>query len=68
MPHRFVCLTDDPSGLCSGIEPLALTRGNLEYCWNKLMPLEKRLGDLVGTAIFFDLDVVITGDIDCLAR
>jgi hypothetical protein len=63
---RFVCLTDDPTDLVEGIEPIELPRTDLEYCWNKLLLFEKQIGDLSGTALFFDLDVVITGNIDDL--
>jgi len=63
-PHQFVCLTDDPAGLQDGVRTLPLARDDLEFCWNKLLlfgelPLE-------GVALYFDLDVVITGGIDVL--
>ncbi|HOW98598.1 MAG TPA: hypothetical protein P5567_15425 [Kiritimatiellia bacterium] len=65
LPHRFVCLTDDPAGLASGIEPLGL-RGGLEYCWNKLELFRPGLFSGDDICLYFDLDVVITGPIDAL--
>jgi len=62
--HRFICLTDDESELQPEIETLPLARSDLEYCWNKLLLFGSL--PLTGTALYFDLDVVITGDIDCL--
>ncbi len=61
LPHRFFCLTDDAAGLRKGIEPLPLSRADLEYCWNKLLLFDTL--PLEGTALFLDLDVVVTGDL-----
>lgn len=64
LAHRFVCLTDDDSALHPEIETLPLARNDLEYCWNKLLLFDEL--PFTGTALYFDLDVVITGNIDCL--
>ena len=63
---RFICFTDDKVGLNSKIETFELTRSDLEICWNKLILFEKRLYDLEGTILFFDLDVIIKDNIDDL--
>ncbi len=66
LPHKFICLTEDATDLNKGITPLPLTRNDLEYCWNKLILFEKKLEDLSGVGLFFDLDIVITDNIDDL--
>ena len=71
LPHRFVCFTEDSTGLDKGIEtfplpPVKLRNGLPERGWKKLGLLSKKLGDLRGTALFLDLDVVIIDNIDDL--
>ncbi len=69
---RFVCLTDNTDGLraeveCFPIPPLALPAGIPERGWNKLTTFSTDLRDvygLHGTALFLDVDVVITGPLD----
>lgn len=69
LEHRFVCFTDNPDGLCEGIEtrPLpevTLENGLPERGWKKLGVFSKKLADLSGTALFLDLDTIITANID----
>ncbi|MFC4486640.1 hypothetical protein [Tepidiphilus baoligensis] len=70
-PLRFVCLTDDPSGLLPEIEhypcpeiPIEGRRKNTG--WRKLTLYRERehLFGLEGDWLFLDLDVVITGGLD----
>lgn len=66
---RFVCLTDDAAGLraeveCFPIPDLALPAGSPERGWKKLTTFEADLHGLTGTALFLDVDVVITGPLD----
>ena len=68
---RFVCFTDDNSGLEAGIEAmplpsLDLPEGAPERGWNKLSTFEPDLAGLSGETLFLDLDVVIVGNIDDL--
>jgi hypothetical protein len=63
-PHRFVCLTDDPSGLDAGIEARALSPGRVGW-WNKLELF--RPGQFEGRVLYLDLDSVIVGDLAPLA-
>ncbi len=68
-PFRFVCLTDDATGLEAEIESfpllhLAIPNGP-ERGWNKLTTFSNPLYDLQGQALFLDLDVVIVDSIDC---
>lgn len=65
LPHRFVCLTDDASGLLDGIEALPLHQADLEYCWNKLLLFDRQ--PFEGTGLYLDLDVVVTGDLTPIA-
>ena len=73
IPHRFVCFTDDVNGLDKGIEAMALPHVKLrtglpERGWKKLGLFTAKLGDLSGTALFLDLDVVIVDNIDDLFK
>lgn len=68
-PHRFICFTDDPSGLHPGIEALplpdlGLPPGSGDTRWQKLALFRRDLGGLEGTALFLDLDLVIVGPLD----
>jgi hypothetical protein len=68
-PHRFVCFTDDPTGLGDGIEPLPLPPMDLppgkERGWRKLSTFVRPLADLTGPTLFLDIDIVIVASIDC---
>lgn len=68
--HRFVCFTDDGTGLDADIEvkplpPMDLPPGK-ERGWLKLATFNSPLADLTGTTLFLDIDVVIVDSIDCL--
>lgn len=68
-PHRFVCFTDDGHGLDPGIEvmplpDLGLPAGQRDLRWRKLAVFRERLGDLTGTALFLDLDLVIVDTLE----
>ena len=69
LPHRFVCLTDDATGIQSGIEtfpipemPIALS--GPERGWKKLLTFSPTLYDLHGETLFLDVDLIITGSLD----
>ncbi len=67
-PHRFVCFTDNPSGL-EDVEtfpiPEPFRQNSALYRrakgWPKLTVFQENLYRLQGRALFLDLDVVITG-------
>jgi hypothetical protein len=67
--HRFVCFTDDASGLGEGIEAMPLPPMDLpdgkERGWRKLSTFNAPLADLSGPTLFLDIDVVIVGELDC---
>jgi hypothetical protein len=64
LPHDFVCLTDDPSGLDPRIKTIPLP-SNLQGWWCKPYMYSKDL-PINGTILYMDLDVVIAGNIDKL--
>lgn len=67
---RFVCLTDDPSGLDTGIEAFAIPDIGLKPehwrggCWPKVSLFCEDLHGLQGRALFIDLDMVLCGRLD----
>lgn len=68
-PHRFVCFTDDATGLDGGIEAKPLPPMDLppdkERGWRKLSTFNAPLADLSGPTLFLDVDVVVVGSLDC---
>ncbi len=68
-PFRFVCVTDDGTGLDEGIETVAFPRNPGYSQWpnifSKLAIFEPGFADLKGSVLFMDVDVVIMGDMDC---
>jgi hypothetical protein len=63
-PHRFVCFTDDATGLSPDVEALPLPElglpaGHGDRRWQKLAVFRQPLADLTGTTLFLDLDLVI---------
>jgi hypothetical protein len=66
LPHRFVCLTDDPRGIDADVETKPLAE-ELPGWWNKLALFQPRVHDLEGTLLFIDLDMVVVGNLDGLA-
>lgn len=69
LPHRFICYTDDTTGIHPFIETrpipeIPLGSAPLISGWRKLASLAPTLG-LDGTVMFLDLDLVIMDNIDC---
>lgn len=69
-PFRFVCLTDDATGLSSGVETFPIpdigcsTEMWFNGAWPKLAVFAKDLYGLTGRALFIDMDTVVTGNLD----
>jgi hypothetical protein len=70
---RFVCFTDDTRGIRAEVECQPLpgmqfdaSLGENYKNWRKLGLMREDLGGLRGMTLFFDLDVVIMGDLDPL--
>jgi len=68
-PHRLICFTEDGSGIGAGVEIMPLPAMDLppgkERGWRKLSTFCSPLFDLKGPTLFLDLDIVLTGNIDC---
>lgn len=70
-PYRFVCLTDAGERLPRDIETLPLppcpvVPGREREAWRKLSLFGSPLGDLEGTTLFLDLDLVVVEALDPL--
>jgi len=68
-PHRFICFTDDSTGLSSDVEAFPLPEmklpgGHSDTRWQKLSLFSRDLFGLSGTALFLDLDLVVVGSLD----
>lgn len=75
---RFVCLTDDSSGIRSEVECLPFPELQLDQdaarsasgrddpWWRKLSLYSESIHDLQGMTLYMDLDILITGNIDSL--
>ena len=66
---RFICLTDNNSGLLSSIESHEIPKLNLpegipERGWTKLVTFSKNIFDIKGQCLFLDLDLIIVDNID----
>jgi hypothetical protein len=66
VPHRFVCVTDDATGLKEGIETLPAD-DDAPGWWQKICLF--RPGHFAGNGriLFIDLDTIILGNIDDIA-
>ena len=69
-PHRFVCFTEDPTGIEKGVEifplpPLKVPENFYPSAWLKLAFFQDGLANLKGPTLFLDLDLVILDSIDC---
>jgi len=61
LPHRFICFTEDSSGLdCESLPIPCEEKGR----WGKLSLFKETLYDLKGTLFFIDLDMHINRSID----
>jgi hypothetical protein len=67
---RFVCFTDDTTGIRADVECQPMPRVDydpeLGKYWPKLGLMQAGLGGLSGMTLFLDLDLVILGSIDAL--
>lgn len=70
LPHRFVCITDNPKGLSPRIDVIPLWSDLQEMggCYRRLKLFSPKMKKLIGERIMhIDLDTVIVGDITPLA-
>jgi len=65
---KLFCFTEDPTGIGPGVEICPLPDPNFEGWWNKVSLFHEadKLPDIGERMLYFDLDVVLTGNIDRL--
>ena len=63
LDYEFICFTDDTQGIDKHIRTEPLPSINLQGWWYKVWFLSNKL-PVTGTALFFDLDLVIFRNID----
>ncbi len=68
-PIRFVCLTDDPTGVREEVECLPCPTVDLpppydNTGWRKISLWAGELPGMQGDWLFLDLDVIVTGALD----
>jgi hypothetical protein len=67
LPHDVVCITDNPSGIDSGIRIVPLWSDAVELggCWRRLRAFAPDMRELIGPRFaWIDLDSVIVGPMD----
>lgn len=69
-PFRFVCITEDKTGLDAEIEAVdILPDPDMQWPWPniflKLAVTADGAAGLEGPTLFLDIDIAITGDLDC---
>jgi len=67
--HRFICFTDDGSGISPEVEvmplpELGLPAGQRDQRWRKLAVFREDLYDLKGQTLFLDLDLVVVDSLE----
>lgn len=73
-PHRFICFTDDPEGIDSGIETYPVwddyanipnpTGGGRPSCYRRLKLFDPAMAEILGPRfVSIDLDCVVVGDL-----
>lgn len=63
---KFVCFTEDPSGLDAGVDHQPLPDAGFDGWWNKVSLFRDDLAGVGERMLYLDLDVVITGSLDPL--
>lgn len=65
IPHEFICITDDPTGIECKTIPLWDKCLDLGGCYNRLYVFSEDMKDVIGERFAcIDLDCVITGSLD----
>ncbi len=67
IPHKFICVTDNPYGVGCETFPLWSTYRNLGGCYTRLMLFNSNMRYIFGNRIAsIDLDCVVTGSLDAI--
>jgi hypothetical protein len=65
IPHEFICITDDPTGVEFRTIPLWDKCRDLGGCYNRLYVFSEDMRELIGDRfVCIDLDCVIVGNLD----
>jgi hypothetical protein len=69
-PFRFLCFTENPDEISSDVEVHPIPQLDIPQrlnpsTWLKLALFGDGLADMKGMTLFLDLDVIITGSLDC---
>lgn len=70
-PFRFVCVTDDATGLVDGVETVSFPppptgwAHQWPHIFVKLNVFKNGFANLEGPTLFLDIDQIITGSLDC---
>lgn len=67
--YRFVCITDDPTGISREIEVKPMPEFNLPermrfHPFRRMFIFQEKLFDLAGPTLHLDLDLVVTGGLE----
>lgn len=70
-PLRFVCITDEVTGIIEPVETLPMPDFDLPeimrfHPFRRMFLFDETVGDLSGPVLHFDLDLLVTGSIDPL--
>ena len=68
LPYDFLCLTNDPDLLYNVGVPTLPLRQNWGWPWSLMEVLDRGTYDKDCGVLYFDLDVVITGELDSVLR
>ena len=68
-PLRFVCFTDDPTGIVGGVDIKPMPEFTLpevmrRHPFRRMFIFQERLEDLSGHVLYLDVDLLVTGSID----
>ncbi len=64
LPFRFICFTDDTTGIHADVETKPLLNKTLKGWWSKIEYFKSPLDDIEGPTLAIDLDVYIVNNID----
>lgn len=75
LPHRFVCLTNQPEGIDPGVEVMPMPEfgvPEVEWtkrgCWPKVALFKEGVFEDDEVVLYLDLDVLVTGELDAFPK
>jgi GT2 family glycosyltransferase len=65
IPHRFICITDDPTGIECETYPLWDWAREFGGCFTRLKLFDPKIENIVGSRfLMMDLDTIVVGNLD----